>query len=86
MTSVAELIGSIALANEEAEQLLQLLAEAGTKAEAAQQALLAASQGSAHESLTTAIAAMGQVVEGIGECQGQIVLAIEEANTYSQGL
>lgn len=86
MTSVAELIGSIALANEEAEQTLQLLAEAGAKAEAAQQALLAASQGSEHESLAAAIAAMGQVVEGIGECQGQIVLAIEEANTYSQGL
>lgn len=86
MTSVAELIGSIALANEEAEQTLQLLAEAGAKAEAAQQALLAAAQGSEHESLTAAIAAMGQVVEGIGECQGQIVLAIEEANTYSQGL
>ena len=86
MASVAELKGAIAQAGEEAEQAVQLLAQAGGRVESALQHLIVVAQGSGHESLGGSVGAMGQAVESIGECQTQISAAIEEANKYSEGL
>lgn len=86
MASVAELKGAIAQAGEEAEQAVQLLVQAVERAEAAQQFLMAVADGSDHNSLSDSLGALGQAIEGIGECQGQIGTALEEATKYSEGL
>ena len=86
MASVAELKGAIAQAGEAAEQAVQLLVQAGGRAESALQYLLAVAQGSEHDALSGALGAMGQAVESIEECQSQIGAAIDEANTYAEGL
>ena len=86
MASVAELKSAIAQAGEEAEQAVQLLVQAGARAEAALLYLVAVSQGSAHEALEGSHGALGQVVESIGECQAQIGAAIAEAEHYAEGL
>lgn len=86
MASVAELKGAIAQAGEEAEQAVALLVEAGGRVEAALEYLVAVAEGSEHEALSGSLGAMGQAVEGIGECQSQIGIAIEEAGKYAEGL
>jgi hypothetical protein len=86
MASVAELKGAIAQAGEEAEQAVQLLVQAGARAEATLLHLIAVAQGSAHEALEGSLGAIGQAVESIGECQAQIAAAIEEADKYAEGL
>jgi hypothetical protein len=86
MASVAELKGALAQAGEEAEQAVQLLVQAADRAEAALQFLVAVAEGSDHDALGDSLGAMGQAVEGIGECQTQIGVALEEATKYSEGL
>jgi hypothetical protein len=86
MVSVAELKGALAQAGEEAEQAVELLVQAAGRAESALQFLVAAAEGSEHDSLDGSLGAMGQAVEGIGECQTQIGVALEEATKYSEGL
>lgn len=86
MASAAELKGAIVQATEEAEQAVQLLSQAAERAESALQFLSAAAQGSEHESMGGSMGAMSQAVESIEECRTQIGTAIQEANTYAEGL
>ena len=86
MASVAELKAAIDAAMQHVQEGQQAVQAAGDKLGEAQLSLAAAVEGSAHESVTTAQAALNQATTELEECLTATLAAMEQAQQYAATL
>lgn len=80
--NVAEVKAAIAAAIQEVQDCQQAVQLANEKLDAAQQNLSVAVEGSGHESVETAQAALIQASQDLDNCLAGTVAAVEQAQTY----
>lgn len=86
MASVAELRAAIDAATQQVSEGQTAVRLASEKLAEAQQSLAAALDGSGHESVTAAQAALAQAALELEECLTATIAAVEQAQTYSASL
>jgi len=86
LASVAELKAAIDAAIEQVSEGQAALRAASEKLTEAQQSLAAALEGSGHESVAAAHAALNQAAVGLEDCLTATLAAVEQAQTYSATL
>jgi uncharacterized protein YukE len=82
VASVAEVKAAIDAAIQQVTEGQQAVRLAGEKLAEAQQSFAAAVEGSGHESINTAQAALTQAAQELEECLTATLAAVEQAQTY----
>lgn len=86
MSGIEEVHAGIGMANEASREALAALAQTTDSVERAQQALHQATQGTTSPEVEQASGLLADVVQRVGELQGAISAAIEQAETYQHRL
>ena len=86
MASVAEVRAAVDAALQQVTEGQAAIQAARDKLGEAQQSLAAALDGSAHEAVGTAHAALAQADQQLEECLSATLLAVEQAQTYTTTL
>lgn len=86
MASVAEVKAAIDAAIQQVAEGQGAIGLASERLSEAQQSLAAALEGSGHEAVTTAQAAIAQAAVELEECLAATVIAVDQAQTYAANL